>query len=84
MSEFLKQCQGLQEYRARADVYHLFKCRPVWIFFIFLVGQLARHLPKLAGRFWKVTRNATLKQIRPANSNAALTYLFIFDGKAKI
>lgn len=42
---FLKQCQGLQEHQARA-VSHLFKRRPVEMFFIFLIGQLSRHLPQ--------------------------------------
>lgn len=47
----------------------LYQGLPTQFFFIFHVGQPARHLPKLAGRFRKIARNATLKQIRPANSN---------------
>lgn len=63
--QFLKRLQEFPEYRAEVRLVW----RPVKFAFIFPVGQPARHLPKLAGRFRKIMREATLKQIRQANSN---------------
>lgn len=52
-----------KDYQNTVEVCH-------FVFSLFFpVGQPARHFPKLARRFRKITRNAPLKQIRAAHSN---------------